>query len=292
MSLAELPLVSVVIPTYDRPEMVRRAVGSVLAQGVPVEVIVVDDGSPEPYSAEGIAQAELVRVLRQPQCLGVSAARNRGMAAARGEYVAFLDDDDLWLPGKLSHQLERMAAAGSRWSFTGTSAVDEQGRQRYAYLPNTLGSQSVGTDNPIPSPSTVLVERELLWASGGFSSSLSVLADWDLWIRLSQIEQPLAVDEPLVQYVLHDGAMHVRNIGESLHDRRVLRRRYGAAGRIGGYGFWLWTARSQRHAGTPVRGLLLVLYVAARYPRQFARELAPWRRLAIRFGRTGRGTDA
>lgn len=277
---AGTPLVSVVIPTYDRPEMVRRAVASVLAQDVPVEVIVVDDGSPEPYTAEGTVGSAPVRVFRQPQSLGVSAARNRGLAAARGRYVAFLDDDDIWLPGKLARQLAAMEAVGSRFSFTGVRAVDEHRELRYAYRLDVRADVPIATDNRIPSPSTVLIERQLLWASGGFSSSLSVLADWDLWIRLSKIEEPIAIDEPLVEYVLHDGGMHVQHVADSLRDRQVLRRRYGAGGTVGGYGFWLWTARSKRHAGQPLAGAVIALYVVARYPRRAAREFAPRRRLA------------
>jgi glycosyltransferase involved in cell wall biosynthesis len=97
------PCVSVIIPTYNRAALVAEAVASVLAQTWrDFEVLVVDDGSTD-HTATALAPfAGQVRVVRRPSRGGVSAARNRGIAAARGQWLAFLDSDDLWLPEKLS----------------------------------------------------------------------------------------------------------------------------------------------------------------------------------------------
>src|SRR4051794_11272015 len=106
----EPPLVSVVIPTRDRAGLVAGAVRSALAQtGVEVEVCVVDDGSLEPPN---VPADERVRLVRLPRPAGPAAARNAGLAATTGELVAFLDDDDEWLPGKLERQVAALEAAG------------------------------------------------------------------------------------------------------------------------------------------------------------------------------------
>lgn len=104
-------MVSVIIPTYNRESSVAEATRSVLEQeGCELEVIVVDDGSTDRTAEVLEPFGSAIRVIRQPNA-GVSAARNAGMAAARGEWLAFLDSDDLWRPGKLRLQLEEMRAS-------------------------------------------------------------------------------------------------------------------------------------------------------------------------------------
>lgn len=106
------PSISAIIPCYNNGAYIGQAIESVLTQGdYPIEVIVVDDGSTDD-SAEVAARFEGVTVLRQPN-RGASSARNRGIAAATGDVVAFLDADDYWAPGKLTCQLEVMSSAGS-----------------------------------------------------------------------------------------------------------------------------------------------------------------------------------
>lgn len=95
------PSASVVIPTLNRPEEVDAAVASVLAQDVPCEIIVVDDGSMPPVSKVGSLDNPLVTVVRNEEPMGPTRARNRGLATASSPYIAFLDDDDRWLPGKM-----------------------------------------------------------------------------------------------------------------------------------------------------------------------------------------------
>jgi glycosyltransferase involved in cell wall biosynthesis len=103
------PLFSVVIPTYGRAELLREAVGSVLAQTVDdLECLVVDDASPEPVA---VPDHPRIRALRHARNGGPAAARNTGLAAARGRYVAFLDDDDVWTPGRLELALRALERA-------------------------------------------------------------------------------------------------------------------------------------------------------------------------------------
>ena len=100
-----VPLVSVIIPTYNRADLVRQALASVKAQTYrDFEIVVVDDGGTD-GTCEALSAWREIRVLRHAHRRGVSAARNTGIDAARGEWLAFLDSDDLWLPDKLARQI-------------------------------------------------------------------------------------------------------------------------------------------------------------------------------------------
>src|SRR5215213_295324 len=101
------PDATIIIPTRDRPDWLPRTLLSALEQqGTEAEIIVVDDGSTTPVSERLTREAQSrLRVLRNPSSLGVARARNRGIDEARGEWIAFLDDDDVWAPNKLSEDL-------------------------------------------------------------------------------------------------------------------------------------------------------------------------------------------
>ncbi len=185
-----LPVVSVVIPTYKHAEYVLATLESVFAQTfTSYEVIVVNDGSPDDTAAKlrPLADAGRIRYFEQPNA-GQSAARNRGLAEARGEFVAFLDDDDLWPPEKLSWQV---------------AALREDQRAGVVYGQKfELGGDeqpSPGDDAPvgdvfarfavagwIQSPGQTLIRREVLSGSGGFDPAIWGTDDWDLWLRLAR----------------------------------------------------------------------------------------------------------
>ena len=123
-----MPTVSVVIPTHNRSRLLQQTLSSVRAQvDVDFEIIVVDDGSSDDTCAiVGSVGDSRIRVLRESPSRGVSLARNRGIAAAVGEWIAFLDDDDLWSPVKLANQLSVSRASGRMWACSGSVTVDEQ----------------------------------------------------------------------------------------------------------------------------------------------------------------------
>ena len=101
------PLVSVIIPTFNRATMVVEAVDSVLAQSYqPLEIIVVDDGSTDDTAVRLSGYGERIKVIRRPLNRGVSAARNCGIRQSCGHYLALLDSDDLWLPDKIERQMD------------------------------------------------------------------------------------------------------------------------------------------------------------------------------------------
>jgi glycosyltransferase involved in cell wall biosynthesis len=268
------PEVTVVIPTRDRAHLVAGVVASALEQrGVAVEVVVVDDASTDetPQRLEAIEDRRL-RVLRNEVNLGVSGARNRGIEGARGPWVAFLDDDDLWAPGKLRAQLAAPGATAAVLVYAGAVAVDA-GRRIQRVLPAPTDGDALRADlldgNRIGSPSCVLARTDALRRVGGFDPDLSILADWDLWLRLVEIGRPVPCPELLVAYTEHEGNMHL-DLDAMLREYRVLRRKHrqltAAAGRpLGSRLWWRWIASAYRRKGQRGRAAMVYLACATRY---------------------------
>jgi len=195
------PRVSVVIPTRDRRDMVVEAVESVLAQRtVAPEVIVVDDGSLDDTAGVLERFGLAIRCVRTPAA-GVSAARNAGARLARGEWLAFLDSDDFWLPDKLAVQL----AFHDRHADVAVSQTEEIWIRDGIRVNACRHHAKPAGDIFIPSlrrclvsPSAVMIRRSLFEESGGFDESLPVCEDYDLWLRLSLRVSIGLVPEPLV----------------------------------------------------------------------------------------------
>lgn len=205
------PEVSVVIPTRNRRDLVARAVRSVLAQTVPVQVVVVDEASTDGTAERMASFGDAVKVVRHERPLGAAVARNDGVATAIAEWVAFCDDDDVWAPGKLAAQLAALAASPeARWSVAGAVWVDTTGRVLRGDLPPAGGDVAADLlrENNIPGGGSGVVARtDEIRAVGGFDPRLQTLADWELWIRLA-LRSPLAsVRRPLVAYHVHASNM-------------------------------------------------------------------------------------
>jgi glycosyltransferase involved in cell wall biosynthesis len=234
------PEVTVVIPTRNRWDLLsRRALPSALAQeAVAQEVVVVDDASTDDTPAQVVAvDDQRVRLERLDERAGVAAARNAGIAAACGAWIAFLDDDDVWSPRKLRTQLDAVHEAGADFIYSGVVAVGDSGAVEYdfplpppAELPLKILSSSV-----LPAGgSNVLARTELVRAVGGFDEQLFQLADWDLWIRLAASGRPAATAEVLVGYFEHDENMLLtdpadvtRELAYLEQKHRALRARHG-----------------------------------------------------------------
>jgi glycosyltransferase involved in cell wall biosynthesis len=199
------PSVTIVIPTRDRWRlMAATSLKAALAQeGVELEVVVVDDGSAEP-APEGLRGLDdpRARVVRHETSRGVAAARNAGIAAAQGEWVAFLDDDDFWAPQKLRRQLEAAGAAGADFAYSGVVSVDGGGAVLHEY-PVPAPEELLRTCAIPAGPSNVLVRTELVRAVGGFDEQLAHLADWDCWIRIAWSGRAAVAPEILVAYLEH-----------------------------------------------------------------------------------------
>ena len=202
------PLVSVVIPTYRHERYIEETLASVFAQTFrDFEVIVINDGSPDGTAAvlAPWAKAGRIRYYEQPNS-GQSATRNRAIEFARGEFIALLDDDDLWSPDKLEWQVSSLrenSRAVLCYGFAQSFGLEQNYR-----IPAEPGPQGVMGDvlvrgNPIISPGQVLVRTATLRAAGGFDPTIRGTEDWDLWIRLGRLGEFLYKDRCALQYRLH-----------------------------------------------------------------------------------------
>ena len=203
------PKVSVVITTYNRASLLPRAVASVLAQTYEdYELIIVDDCSADdtPEVTRTFVDPR-IRIVRHPDNRGNPAAVNTGIRLARGEYVAFLDDDDEWLQTKLARQLEMLdsdARVGLvyAWFDHVDGATGERRAGGRGVISGDISQDVVGWDMPAGTP-TYLVRTDAARQLGGFDETLTVCSDWDFMARLSMRWHVAAVPEVLL--LVHGG---------------------------------------------------------------------------------------
>jgi glycosyltransferase involved in cell wall biosynthesis len=249
------PEVTVVVPTHNRRDLLQLTLRTVLGQrDVELEVVVVDDGSTDDTApvVAGVADHR-VRLLRHDTPRGVSAARNRGIAEASGDWVAFVDDDDLWAPDKLARQLRSARRTGRDWAYAGAVKVDAAQRLLNGGKPPPDPDEvmaRVARWNPMPGGcSNVIVSRALLRRAGPFDRQLINLADWELWIRLARAGGPPGmVRSPLVGYRQHGGNRSL-DTGLIRREAHLIERRYGTALDWGGifrYLAWLCLRSGRR----------------------------------------------
>lgn len=203
--------VSVVIPAYNAEPFLAETLRSVLEQTLaPLEVLVVDDGSTDRTGEIARLFGPPVRCIRQEN-RGLSGARNTGIREARGELIALLDADDLWLPRKLERQVELLSRNPEALAaFTLTEFIDASGRllrtssaPRYPDLVEALLLYSC----VVGPPSAAVIRRVALDRMGLFDGRFSQCADWDMWLRLAEAGPIVTADEPLVRYRVHAGNM-------------------------------------------------------------------------------------
>ena len=205
--------ISVVIPTYNYGRFVREAIDSVLAQTcAPLEIVVVDDGSTDDTEQIVRSYGDRVRYIRQENA-GVAAARNTGIANARGEYIAFLDSDDVWLPEKLAKQLARfdsdpglglVYAGAERFDESGTLSVELDGMEGWI-APELLRLER----GVIASGSGMLLPKQVAEEVGGFDADLQPSEDWDFCYRVALRHRIGFVPEVLVRYRQHGSGLHL-----------------------------------------------------------------------------------
>lgn len=209
-SATSWPRVSVIIPTYNRAPLVGAAIASVLDQDYPnLELLVIDDGSTDD-TAEVVRQfGPTVRYIEQANA-GAARARNRGIELATGELVAFLDSDDLFLPGKLKEQVQCFQQQSALvLVYCWFSILDDHGRHRLGRrcrlsgpVAQELLAQSM--KGPLATP-TIMVRRSALLEVGPFDESMALSEDTDLWCRLARLGPIGLVPEVLVQVRRHSG---------------------------------------------------------------------------------------
>lgn len=205
-------MISVVIPTHNRADLLERAVKSVLNQTYQkFEIIIVSDGSTD--NTDEVVEKlknndKRIRYISYHPGKGGNVARNMGIEDANYENIAFLDDDDEWLPEKLEKQIDILKSdLGIGLVYTGVKSIYVNENITYESRPNESGdlSERIFLKNFIGTTSTVIVKKSLLLKAGLFNVELQALQDYDLWIRIVQHTNVGVITEPCVNYYNYVG---------------------------------------------------------------------------------------
>lgn len=215
------PTVSVIIPVYNQVNFTNKAIKSVLKQTYQdFEIIVIDDGSTDNIEETVKSFNNFkIRYICHTNNQGVAAARNTGIRASRGKYIALLDSDDEWLPEKLDKQIKilqdgspELGAVYSDLLFIDANSKNinklrnsNPKKEGYIYE-DLLGENHVGP------PSTFLIRKECFHKVGLFDDSLNTMDDWDMWIRIAKYYRFFLIKIPLVKYRLHSNQFS-KNLG-------------------------------------------------------------------------------
>ncbi|HYD62472.1 MAG TPA: glycosyltransferase family 2 protein [Noviherbaspirillum sp.] len=198
---------SVITCTWNSATYLQESVASVLAQDHPdIEYIFVDGGSTD-------GTLEQIRALQRPYRLlenirgGVSRAMNEGLRAARGDVIAYLHSDDYYLyPDILSRVARQLDATGRGWLFGRTMALIDGKLHPDNYIAPRFSYANLLRGNFIPHPAT-FVRRDLMLRAGGFNTGLKYAMDYDLWLKLAKMSEPVQLDEPLAAFREHEGSL-------------------------------------------------------------------------------------
>jgi glycosyltransferase involved in cell wall biosynthesis len=216
--------VSVIIPVYNCEAFIAQAIESVMAQTYSsLEIIVIDDGSTDGTADIVRTYSAPVRYVRQPH-LGVAAARNRGIGTASGDFIAFLDADDVWLPEKLELQMEYFSKHDEcGLIYTDMGTFDESGivhASVKSWLKMSPPSGRIFKQlfvETLFAADSVVFRKACLARTGPFDESLLVGEDYDMWLRIAWHFQVAYLDKPLVKYRQHQN-MTTRRLGTALVD--------------------------------------------------------------------------
>ncbi len=209
-------MISVVIPTYNGAKYIVSAINSVLQQSYQdFEIIIIDDGSTD-NTRETVEQMtdERVRYFYQAN-QGPSAARNRGVELSRGEFIAFLDSDDLWRPDKLEIQLNAfkqhphvdLIFSNIEMCYEKSGAKFIKKFPNFANKELLLKNLLIIPMNTVPYPSTVLVKKDALIRAGLFDKDIIVCEDWDLWLRMAVYTNFYCVNRILTTAIKPEGSL-------------------------------------------------------------------------------------
>lgn len=272
--------VSVVIPCYNHAQYLGAAIQSVLAQTYrDFQIIVVDDGSTDDTAQVAGGFGTAVRYVFQPNA-GLSAARNTGIRVSCGEYLAFLDADDLWLPNFLATlvpRLDRDTRLGAVYS--GSRFVDEEGHFQPQRITRTVPADRLHatlTSGDFFPAHAVLVRKSVLNSVGFFDESLCASEDWDMWLRVSAKYPFAGISSVLALYRMHGDSMS-GDLGRMLESQlKVVKKHFGAGHgdpaswpvdrqrSYAGTYFWHALAQYQRHE--PDLGLSYLSQALTVYP--------------------------
>ncbi|MBB1384988.1 glycosyltransferase [Pseudoalteromonas sp. SG45-5] len=223
-------LVTVIIPTFKRAEALSKAIESVKNQTYScLEIIIIDDNDPSGEDRRltadvmaGYANDERIHYLRHDKNSGACQARNTGLEAAKGEYVAFLDDDDLWIDTKLATQVAALSSSDAKICYS-DMFLEYQGWKRYFkcvsdddfYL--SLLKQGFGICT-----SVLLISTTAIRSINGFDSSLPSMQDYDLLLRLAKKYKAIHIAQPLITYQLADDGISCNPVSKANGHRAVI----------------------------------------------------------------------
>jgi glycosyltransferase involved in cell wall biosynthesis len=260
-------LVSVVIPMYNAAPFIRQTIQSVLNQTYrDLEIIVMNDGSKDHSEDEVLKlQKEDSRIKYfYKNNTGVSDTRNKGIEKCQGEYIAFLDADDVWLPDNLEKKINVLLLSGKNWVFSLHESIDENNRQLDVsfinFRPyNVVDNLLLWEGDVVPGPcSNIVVKKSFLGWDIRFDTSLSSPADRDICLQLGAKEEPLFINEKLWQYRLHSQSM--TSVNFKVIDEMI--RLYKKADEKG----WFKNGRLRRKALSNVN--LILAGICSKFPSQ------------------------
>lgn len=225
--------ISVVIPTYNRPNYLGKAIDSAINQShPPIEIIVVDDGSKTNYAEQIVStyNDKTIRLISHLQPKGGNAARNTGIAAAQGDLIAFLDDDDYWHSQKLEKQIPYFEDPSVGAVYCGTLLVDNHGNlirqlKKRSYPVGWLLNDLLIKDKTSSTP-TYIVRKEVFLEVGGFDETLPARQDWDMSIRIASHYQIQAAAERLVFVHVHNGPRTSTGYEKIISAQAVIYKKY------------------------------------------------------------------
>jgi glycosyltransferase involved in cell wall biosynthesis len=299
--------VSVILTTRNRRVLVERTLMSALGQAdVALEVIAVDDHSSDnTLDYLRSISDERLTVIHQPQWRGVSAARNEGIAVARGKWLAFLDDDDTWLPNRLRVTIDTAEEAGADFAYGALMVIDDEGRELAVDMPPaaTILNDALRRPGSVGGPSTVIARADFVREVGDFDTELAYVADWDMWLRFAARGKGARCADVLVNYLQHGGSMIFQEELDISRELAHLSAKHPSVGVDPKDAFTGWIAKRHREEGHRFRAsrtylrravitrdfvsfLRAIVVLAGERPMRLARRL--YRRAAFAQSRPGR----
>lgn len=271
-------LVTAVITTHKRPpQLVERALKSILNQTyTDIEIFVVDD-SPAEYELRADVKAMVeaysdrnVTYIAHEKCMGACVARNTGLAAAKGEFIGYLDDDDEWLPTKIEEQLQKFTSADIALVYCGRTVVYDSSNETVDCLPECeLDNvyEELLKSNFIGSTSFPLLRTAALMEIGGFDVEMQSAQDYDVWLRLCKKYSVDFVNKSLVLYHFHEGEQITKRPDKKVSGlERIIEKNYEFI-KLNGETYWL-------------HHMSLVPWYAKN--KQFGKALKTWFKAAFR----------
>ena len=225
------PIISVIIPVYNGEKTIIETIESVLKQTfTDWELIIINDGSTDQtLDIVNRIQDSRIQVVSYPNA-GLSASRNRGIAKARGEYISFIDADDLWTADKLEFQLKALEENPQAvLAYSWTDCIDESGQLRGPGSHSTVSGDVYATlllNNFLENGSNPLIRTKVFTEVGGFDESLNSAEDWDMWLRLAARYPFVVVPFPHILYRVYRTSMSANVLRMEVACLRVIERAF------------------------------------------------------------------